>query len=135
MNILIFGLVNSIILALIACGFALVYGVSRLANFAHGALYILVGFATFASWYVLLWRTSRFLEANKQKIMSMFGLAGQLVLVAFLAEGFSIDTFALPYFWLAMCFINAGRSTASRGPTRISQPGNSSSTSPESTAT
>ncbi len=46
MNILIFGLVNSVILALMACGFALVYGVSRLANFAHGALYILVGFAT-----------------------------------------------------------------------------------------
>jgi branched-chain amino acid transport system permease protein len=46
MNILIFGLVNSVILALVASGFALVYGVSRLANFAHGALYILVGFAT-----------------------------------------------------------------------------------------
>ncbi|HYA93234.1 MAG TPA: branched-chain amino acid ABC transporter permease, partial [Thermodesulfobacteriota bacterium] len=46
MNIFIFGFVNSVILALIACGFALVYGVSRLANFAHGALYILVGFAT-----------------------------------------------------------------------------------------
>ena len=46
MNIFIFGLVNSVILALFACGFALVYGVSRLANFAHGALYILVGFAT-----------------------------------------------------------------------------------------
>ena len=46
MNIFIFGLVNSVILALIASGFALVYGVSRLANFAHGALYIWVGFAT-----------------------------------------------------------------------------------------
>jgi branched-chain amino acid transport system permease protein len=46
MNIFIFGLVNSVILALISSGFALVYGVSRLANFAHGALYILVGFAT-----------------------------------------------------------------------------------------
>jgi branched-chain amino acid transport system permease protein len=46
MNIFIFGLVNSVILALIASGFALVYGVSRLANFAHGALYILVGFST-----------------------------------------------------------------------------------------
>jgi len=46
MNIFIFGLVNSVILALMASGFALVYGVSRLANFAHGALYILVGFAT-----------------------------------------------------------------------------------------
>lgn len=46
MHILIFGLVNSVILALLASGFALVYGVSRLANFAHGALYILVGFTT-----------------------------------------------------------------------------------------
>jgi len=46
MDILIFGLVNSVILALVASGFALVYGVSRLANFAHGALYILVGFST-----------------------------------------------------------------------------------------
>jgi branched-chain amino acid transport system permease protein len=46
MNIFIFGLVNSVILALMASGFALVYGVSRLANFAHGALYILTGFST-----------------------------------------------------------------------------------------
>jgi branched-chain amino acid transport system permease protein len=46
MHIFIFGLVNSVSLALLASGFALVYGVSRLANFAHGALYILVGFST-----------------------------------------------------------------------------------------
>jgi branched-chain amino acid transport system permease protein len=44
MNILIYGIVNSIIFALIAVGFTLVYGVSRLPNFAHGALYVLVGF-------------------------------------------------------------------------------------------
>ncbi len=46
MTIIIFGVVNSVILALLASGFALVYGVSRLANFAHGALYILTGFTT-----------------------------------------------------------------------------------------
>ena len=33
-------------LALFALGFALVYGVSRLPNFAHGALYVLGGFIT-----------------------------------------------------------------------------------------
>ncbi len=33
-------------LALFAMGFALVYGVSRLPNFAHGALYVLGGFIT-----------------------------------------------------------------------------------------
>lgn len=44
MDILIYGLVNSIIFVLMAAGFTLVYGVSRLPNFAHGALYVLTGF-------------------------------------------------------------------------------------------
>jgi hypothetical protein len=67
----------------------------------------LVGFSAFLSWYAVLWRTSRFLETSPQKLMSMLGLAGKLVLVAFLAEGFSIDTFALPYLWLALGFVSA----------------------------
>lgn len=46
MDILIYGFINSISLALMALGFALVYGISRLPNFAHGALYILSGFIT-----------------------------------------------------------------------------------------
>ncbi len=44
MDILIYGIVNSVSLALMALGFALVYGVSRLPNFAHGALYVLTGY-------------------------------------------------------------------------------------------
>jgi len=44
MDILIYGIVNSVKFALIAVGFTLVYGVSRLPNFAHGALYILMGY-------------------------------------------------------------------------------------------
>jgi branched-chain amino acid transport system permease protein len=46
MDILIYGLVNSLSLALMAVGFSLVYGVSRVPNFAHGALYIMAGFIT-----------------------------------------------------------------------------------------
>jgi branched-chain amino acid transport system permease protein len=46
MQILIYGTINSVALALFALGFALVYGVSRLPNFAHGALYVLSGFIT-----------------------------------------------------------------------------------------
>jgi branched-chain amino acid transport system permease protein len=45
-EILIYGLIHSISLALIALGFALVYGISRLPNFAHGALYVISGFIT-----------------------------------------------------------------------------------------
>lgn len=48
MEILIYGTVNSIVFALIAVGFSLVYGVSRIPNFAHGSIYVLVGFLTWS---------------------------------------------------------------------------------------
>jgi branched-chain amino acid transport system permease protein len=48
MSLLIYGTVSSVILALYAAGFSLTYGISGLANFAHGALYILSGFVTWA---------------------------------------------------------------------------------------
>ncbi len=41
---IIYGFVNSIILSLIALGFNLTFGISGVANFAYGALYILAGF-------------------------------------------------------------------------------------------
>lgn len=46
MEIIIYGIVNSVTLALMALGFTLVYGVSRLPNFAHGALYVVTGYFT-----------------------------------------------------------------------------------------
>jgi branched-chain amino acid transport system permease protein len=46
MDIVIYGIVNSVTLALMALGFTLVYGVCRLPNFAHGALYVLTGYIT-----------------------------------------------------------------------------------------
>jgi branched-chain amino acid transport system permease protein len=46
MEIVIYGIVNSVSLALMALGFTLVYGVSRLPNFAHGSLYVTAGFIT-----------------------------------------------------------------------------------------
>ncbi len=48
MDIAIYGTVNSIVFALIAVGFTLVYGVSRIPNFAHGSIYVLVGFLTWS---------------------------------------------------------------------------------------
>jgi branched-chain amino acid transport system permease protein len=43
-SIIIYGLVNSVILALIAMGFSLTFGISGVANFAYGSFYILSGF-------------------------------------------------------------------------------------------
>jgi branched-chain amino acid transport system permease protein len=48
MDTIIYGTVNSVIFALIAVGFTLVYGVSRVPNFAHGSIYVLVGFLTWS---------------------------------------------------------------------------------------
>jgi branched-chain amino acid transport system permease protein len=48
MDILIYGTVNSFVFALIAVGFTLVYGVARVPNFAHGSIYVLVGFLTWS---------------------------------------------------------------------------------------
>ncbi len=46
MEIVIYGIINSVTLVLMALGFTLVYGVSRLPNFAHGALYVVAGYLT-----------------------------------------------------------------------------------------
>ena len=48
MDVLIYGTVNSVVFALIAVGFTLVYGVARVPNFAHGSIYVLVGFLTWS---------------------------------------------------------------------------------------
>lgn len=47
---IIYGVINSVILALIAIGFNLTFGISGIANFAHGAFYILAAYIT---WIVL----------------------------------------------------------------------------------
>lgn len=46
MEILIYGITNSITLALMAMGFSLTFGISGLPNFAHGAFYLLGGILT-----------------------------------------------------------------------------------------
>uniref|UniRef100_A0A7C2P5Q5 Branched-chain amino acid ABC transporter permease n=1 Tax=candidate division WOR-3 bacterium TaxID=2052148 RepID=A0A7C2P5Q5_UNCW3 len=44
MYVLIYGLINSFILSLLSLGFALVYSIARLPNFAHGAIYVATGY-------------------------------------------------------------------------------------------
>jgi branched-chain amino acid transport system permease protein len=53
MGILLYGIINSVALALMALGFALVYGISRLPNFAHGSLYVVTGFITWSFFHGL----------------------------------------------------------------------------------
>lgn len=43
---LVYGFINSLVLVLIALGFSITFGISRVANFAHGAFYVLGGMLT-----------------------------------------------------------------------------------------
>ncbi len=48
MDVLVYGVVNGMVFVLMAVGFSFVYGISRLPNFAHGALYVVTGFVTWS---------------------------------------------------------------------------------------
>lgn len=48
MEVIIYGIVNGMTFVLMAVGFSFVYGISRLPNFAHGALYVVTGFITWS---------------------------------------------------------------------------------------
>jgi branched-chain amino acid transport system permease protein len=74
-EILIYGLIHSISLALIALGFALVYGTSRVPNFAHGALYIICGFVTWS--FLKSWGVHYFISILLSIIV--IGLMGALI--------------------------------------------------------
>ena len=97
MDILIYGIINSFSLALMAIGFTLVYGISRLPNFAHGALYVITGF--------LVWSLINLLKLNyvlsiilALVIMGLVGAAIYrfvLIRVRWMATSEIIATYAL----------------------------------------
>lgn len=67
----------------------------------------LVGFSVFATWLVTLFRSAHLTLRSKQPTLQMVALAGQLSLVALIGEGFSIDSFAMPYYWITAGLIAA----------------------------
>jgi hypothetical protein len=60
----------------------------------------IVGFAFFACWCYILWQSAQFLRAHRDSLFRMVGFAGSFAVIGFLMEGFSLDTFALPYYWV-----------------------------------
>ncbi len=67
-----------------------------------------LGFTVFAVWLIVLWRSTVLIRKSDSKILKIVGLAGQLFLLAYLVEGFSMDSFAMPYQWLMAGLISAG---------------------------
>jgi len=67
----------------------------------------IVGFYVFAGWYYLMGKSSRLLRHSLDPTNKIIALAGLLSLVAFLSEGFSIDSFAMPYLWVITGLLSA----------------------------
>jgi hypothetical protein len=67
----------------------------------------LVGFSLFITWLVILFQSSRLTQRHDNAMIKTFALAGQLALLAFIGEGFSIDSFAMPYLWVIAGLIAA----------------------------
>jgi branched-chain amino acid transport system permease protein len=68
-NILLYGSVNGVILMLSALGFSLVFGLSGIANLAHGGLYILAGYL---AWMLL----------NYLNMPFLLSIAGSIIIVS-----------------------------------------------------
>jgi O-antigen ligase len=66
------------------------------------------GFAFFICWLYLLWIFARSFEKENNKLAGTLGLFGQLVILGLLIEGFSIDSFAMPYIWFSLGFFMTG---------------------------
>jgi O-antigen ligase len=72
----------------------------------------IVGFASFLAWYTVMWASARFLRSQAEPLYRVVGWAGLFTLVAFITEGFSMDTFALPYLWVALGIVSASAAMA-----------------------
>jgi hypothetical protein len=79
-----------------------------------------LGFATFTTWFYLLFRSARLTYRSQQPVLRTLALTGQLALVAFIGEGFSIDSFAMPYLWVIAGLVSAAGLVYRQG--LVSQP-------------
>jgi hypothetical protein len=66
------------------------------------------GLVVFLVWLIVLWRSSALMRKRGSGTLQIVGLAGQLFLLAYILEGFSMDSFAMPYQWLMAGLISAG---------------------------
>ena len=61
----------------------------------------IIGFTFWAVWLLQLLLTTFVLRRKSAPLQRRLGLSALLTLVALLVDGFSLDTFALPYYWVS----------------------------------
>ncbi len=76
----------------------------------------LVGFSIFLGWILMVWASGGSSQRQQAPILKAFGLAGQLAVLALIVEGFSIDSYALPYLWVSLGLATAAWSVGCAPP-------------------
>lgn len=80
----------------------------------------IIGFSVFVSWVFLHLRNAIQLEKKSNSpLLKSMGLIGKLVVLAFVIEGISLDSFALPYYWVAMGLVAASSLIADQASVKI----------------
>ena len=67
----------------------------------------IIGFALFCTWVVLMLVAGILLATYPETFYRMMGIAGILAFSAFVIEGFSLDSFALPQMWIVFGLLTA----------------------------
>ena len=67
----------------------------------------IIGFSLFISWLFVIFTTSLNQYLLHGRLYKVVGMTGILVLIGFLIEGFSVDSFALPYLWFSAGMVTA----------------------------
>ena len=65
------------------------------------------GFSLFVIWLLNSWGTAQRVISIRSGLKKTVGRMGILILIGMLMEGFSVDTFALPYFWVGLGMVAA----------------------------
>ncbi len=60
----------------------------------------IIGFIIYVSWLILLWVQGSELKKKQNQSAIFMGHVLKIALIALIFEGFSIDSFALPYIWI-----------------------------------
>jgi hypothetical protein len=79
----------------------------------------LVGTSFFTVWQLVLLKSSAFLRTQRSPLVRTLGWMGVFVILSFLAEGFSVDSFALPYLWFALGLLTATSAIARQNSSQL----------------
>ncbi|PKO07300.1 MAG: hypothetical protein CVU41_00960 [Chloroflexi bacterium HGW-Chloroflexi-3] len=66
----------------------------------------MIGFICFGTWLILILLKTNQYQIIKSPLHNYWGLVGKIALITLLIEGFSIDSFALPYYWIILGLVS-----------------------------